>query len=209
MTINAEQQQVASNMHSDPGTDIQRPQLDDEASVKDLDGQTSEMLPNEAQKTMYSVTDENDSVGGMATGGFEKAKLSRSQLEQRSIIQLKDDQVPITSVDDEAAVEEILADQVTESVDVLGSTVRQQTIELEGSMLAKHAQQAMKGSNPQNRPMGLGMLGTRKTSQDNQASVDSGGLSIMATQKEYTERQGPKAVLDYSSPPAMQKKRVQ
>lgn len=62
---------------------------------------------------MYSVTDEGDSVGGMATGGFEKAKLSRSQLEQRSIIQLKDDQAPITSVDDEAAVEEILADQVT------------------------------------------------------------------------------------------------
>lgn len=42
---------------------------------------------------MYSVTDDAGSVGGaMATEGFAKAKLSRSQLEQRSLLQLKNEQ---------------------------------------------------------------------------------------------------------------------
>ena len=168
IATNAEQQQMASNMNSEPGTDAQRPQLnsdsklDEKEHVPVQDGESIEPQPIGADKTMYSVTDENISERqGMATGGFEKAKLSRSQLEQRSIIQLKDDQPAIMSVDD-GQVEEALADHATDIGDVMGSTVRQQTIELEGSMLQKHANQAMKGSNQNSRPMGLVMLGNRK-----------------------------------------------
>ena len=60
---------------------------------------------------MYSITDENGSTGGgaMATGGFEKAKLARSQLEQRSIIQLKEENAQIGSVEDDQ-IKDPLAD---------------------------------------------------------------------------------------------------
>lgn len=69
---------------------------------------------------MYSVTDEAGSIGGeaMATGGFEKAKLSRSQLEQRSIVQLQEQ---VQSMQEDPA---ILADQNTDNGDIQMSTVR-------------------------------------------------------------------------------------
>ena len=87
---------------------------------------------------MYSVTDEAGSTGGvaMATGGFEKAKLSRSQLEQRSIIQLKNEQPQMASVQDDKNDSQPIVDRATtENDEIMASTVRTKNIELEGGSL--------------------------------------------------------------------------
>ena len=63
----------------------------------------------------------------------------------------------------------------------------------------------MKGSNQQNKPLGMAILGSRKISQAEAAnqSMDGGGLAIAGSQKDYTQRPEPKPVLDYSSPQAV------
>ena len=57
----------------------------------------------EMQKTMYSVTDggtdpAGNTDGALQTGTFHKAKMSRSQLEQRSILQLNEVNAPSANV---------------------------------------------------------------------------------------------------------------
>ena len=81
---------------------------------------------------MYSVTDGHQSAEDMGTGHFTQAKLSRSELEQRSLRNLQAEQVvPSENVEPtgtNASAPEAPTDQQPE--ELLINTVRQKTLEL-------------------------------------------------------------------------------
>ena len=69
---------------------------------------------------MYSVTDGHQSAEDMGTGHFTQAKLSRSELEQRSLKNLQAEQVVASenrdAVGTNTSAQEALTDQPTEEV---------------------------------------------------------------------------------------------
>ena len=100
---------------------------------EELANATAEGLQEGHEKTMYSVTDGHQSVEDMGTGHFTQAKLSRSELEQRSLFHLQNEQVAASENREVAATNtsapEALTDQQTEDVPL--NAIRQKTLELD------------------------------------------------------------------------------
>lgn len=118
-------------------------------------------VDNDAEKTMYSMTDEINSTDRVnEVSNFTKPKMSRSQLEQRSLLQLKDEAASALDVEPKPSNDEqrILTQDPSQPQhpqndgnpsfeEAAGMTLKQKTFEsnLE-PMVPQYNQQTLKGA---------------------------------------------------------------